>query len=147
MSTFKVICQYCHNTGEHHFIEDQHKEECPKLPLSCLNNCEVGSILREDIEAHRKECPLEMIQCEYHNVGCEVQVARKDQHKHENEKIKEHLTKTMHELTGTKATLADTEHKLTDTTDQLASALQRISTLEVLLYLTSNKAVAKPTSS
>ena len=88
-----------------------------------------------------------MIQCKYHSVGCEVRMARKDQQKHENEKMKEHLIKTMHELTGTKATLADTEHKLTDTTDQLASALQRISTLEILLYLTSNKAVAKPTSS
>ena len=70
----------------------------------------------------------------------------KDQEKHENEKMKDHLVKTMHELTGTKATLSDTEHKLTDANNQLTSALQRISTLEVLLYLISNKAVAKPTS-
>ena len=28
----KVNCQYCHDTGEHQFIEGQHKEECPKLP-------------------------------------------------------------------------------------------------------------------
>ena len=60
--------------------------------------------------------------------------------------MKDHLVKIMHELTGTKATLSDTEHKLTDANNQLTSVLQRISTLEVLLYLTSNKAVAKPTS-
>ena len=170
----KVNCQYCHDTGEHQFIEGQHKEECPKLPLPCPNNCEVGSVPREDMEAHRKECPLEMIQCEYHNVGCEVRMARQDQERHENEKMKEHLmrtkltitdieselnstkfdlTATKHELKDTKATLADTkanlanaENKLTDTNNQLASALQRISTLEVLLYLATDKAVAMPTS-
>ena len=170
----KVNCQYCHDTGEHQFIEGQHKEECPKLPLPCPNKCKVGSVPREDMEAHRKECLLEMIQCEYHNVGCEVRVARKDQEKHENEEMKEHLmrtkltmsdfeselnstkldlTATKHELVDTKITLADTkailvntEDKLTDTNNQLASALQRISTLEVLLYLATDKPVAMPTS-
>ena len=118
----KVNCQYCHDTGEHQFIEGQHKEECPKLPLPCPNKCEVGSVPREDMEAHRKECPLEMIQCEYHNVGCEVRMARKDQEKHENGEMKEHLKKT---------------------NNQLANALQRV---EILLYLATNKAVARPTS-
>ena len=97
----KVNCQYCHDTGEHQFSEGQHKEECPKLPLPCPNKCEVGSVPREDMEAHRKECPLEMIQCEYHNVGCEVRMARKDQEWHRNEKMEEHLmmmTKGMHKL-------------------------------------------------
>ena len=70
------------------------------------------------MEAHRKECPLEMIQCEYHNVGCEVMMARKDQEKHENDQMKEHLKKT-------------NKH------------LQRV---EVLLYLATNKAVTRPTS-
>ena len=74
----KVNCQYCHDTGEHQFIEDQHKEECPKLPIPCPNKCEAGNVPREDMEAHREECPLEMIQCEYYSVGCEVRMARKD---------------------------------------------------------------------
>ena len=64
----KVNCQYCHDIGEHQFIEGPHKEECPKLPLPCPNKCEVGSVSREDMVAHRKECPLEMIQCEYYSV-------------------------------------------------------------------------------
>ena len=167
----KVNCQYCHDTGEHQFIEGQHKKECPKLPLPCPNKCEVGSVPREDMEAHRKECPLEMIHCEYHNVGCEVRMARKDQEKHNNEKMEEHLMKTKlvvtdkqtelniikselkntkldltttkHELNDTKDTQANTESELTDTNNQLASALQRNSTLEVLLY---QATVFRPTS-
>ena len=95
----KVNCQYCHDTGEHQFIEGQHKEECPKLPLSCPNKCEVGSVPCEDMEAHRKECPLEMIQCEYYNVGCKrAKLARKDQEEHDNENMKEHLMMTKAQL-------------------------------------------------
>ena len=59
----KVNCQYCHDTGEHQFIEGQHKEECPKLPLPCPNKCEFGSVPREDMEMHRKICQLEIIEC------------------------------------------------------------------------------------
>ena len=168
----KINCQYCHDTGEHQFIEGKHKEECFKLPLPCPNKCQVGTIPREDMEAHRKECPLEMIQCEYYSVGCEVRMARKDQDKHKQEEMEEHLMKTIlslthelnstkleltvtkRELTYTKGSLADTnskltdmESKLTDTNNQLAIALQRINTLEVLLYLATDKAITRPTSS
>ena len=118
----KVNCQYCNDTGEHQFIEGQHKEECPKLPLPCPNQCEVESVPREDMEAHRKECPLEMIQCEYYSVGCEVRMARKDQEKHKKENMEEHLMKT--------------HCKLTDNTNQLANTLQRISILEASMHLT-----------
>ena len=122
----KVNCQYCHDTGEYQFIEGQHKEECPKLPLPCPNKCEVGSVPCENMEAHRKECPLEMIQCEYYSVGCEVRMARKDREKHKKENMEEHLTKT---------------------TNQLVIALQRISTLEALMYLTTDKTVTSATTS
>ena len=116
----KVNCRYCHDTGEHQFIEGQHKDECPKLPLPCPNKCEIGNIPREDMEAHRKECPLEMIQCEYHSVGCKrVKLARKDQEKHDNENVKEHLMMT--------------KNKLANTSVQLDTALKQINSLEVLV--------------
>ena len=122
----KVNCQYCHDTGEHEFIEGQHKEECPKLLLPCPNKCEVGSVPREDMEAHRKECPLEMIQCEYYSVGCEVRMARKDQEKHKKEKMENHLMKTTHKL-------ADTNSKLANTDNRLAIALKQINNLQLAM--------------
>ena len=95
----EVNCQHCHDTGEHQFIEGQHKEECPKLPLPCPNKCEVVSILREDMEAHRKECPLEMIECEYYSVGCKrAKICRKDFEKHDSDNMKEHLMMTKSKL-------------------------------------------------
>ena len=107
----KVNCQYCHDTGEHQFIEGQYKEECPKLPLPCPNKCKVGSVPCENMEAHRKECPLEMIQCEYYSVECEAKIARKDQEKHKKENMEGHLMITKQGLSK----LDDIQHELTDT--------------------------------
>ncbi|XP_065888341.1 TNF receptor-associated factor 3-like [Dysidea avara] len=59
----KVDCQYCHITGEHQFIEGEHKEQCPKFPIVCPNKCEADNIPREDIDEHRKMCPLEEVTC------------------------------------------------------------------------------------
>jgi len=95
-----VECQYCHITGEHQFIEGEHKEQCPKLPLSCPNECEIGSVPREVMEVHRKECPLEMVQCEYHNVGCEKRMMRKDLEVHKKEEMEKHLSLTSSQLSN-----------------------------------------------
>ena len=120
----KVNCQYCDDTGEHQFIEGQHKEECPKFLLPCPNKCEVGSVPREDMEAHRKECPLEMIQCEYYSVGCKrIKLAYKDQDEHNQQNMKEHLMMTKNEIIT----------QLNDTKAQLDNALKQINGLMVLM--------------
>ena len=129
----KIDCQYCHVTGEHQFIEGEHKEQCFKFPLLCPNKCHIGSVPREDMEAHRKECPLEMVQCEYHNVGCEERMMRKEMEKHKEEKLKDHLSLTkskladvtqqvedaQQKLASTQLKLADSESKLADVTQQV----------------------------
>ena len=162
----KIKCQYCHSyTAERQFVEGQHKRICPKFPIACPNKCDVGTIVREEMEAHRKECPLEVIQCEYFCVGCETKVARKDYAKHKKENVEEHLMKanialkyelddTNFELTSTRqdlidatVALADAKHELTNTNEQLATALQRISVLEALMYITMNEVAARPSIS
>jgi len=65
--------------------------------------CEIRSVHHEDMEAHRKECPLEMIQCEYYSVGCKrIKLACKDNEKHKKENMEDHLRMTMLELANTK---------------------------------------------
>ena len=135
----KVNCQYCHDTGEHQFIEGQHKEECPKLPLPCPNKCEVGSVPREDMEAHRKECPLEMIQCKYHNVGCEVRMARKDQENHKKENMEEHLMKNNLALIGIKQTLNHTKNKVNITKSELENTKDELKNIKVELKNTNDE--------
>ena len=118
----KVDCQYCHITGEHQFIEGEHKEQCPKLPLPCPNKCEEGSVPHEDMEAHRKECPLEMVQCEYRNVGCEERMMRKRKKTHEEEKMEKHLLLTTSELTKTKSQLTKQINTMMVTLHEIAVA-------------------------
>ena len=49
------------------------RRSVPSFPYPVPTSAgEVGSVVREDMEAHRKECPLEMIQCEYYSVGCKI---------------------------------------------------------------------------
>ena len=147
-----VYCQYCYELGEYQYIEGEHKKECPKLPLPCPNNCGVGEIPREDIEEHREECPLEVVRCEYHSVGCEATMTREAWCDHQKEKTEEHLMMTMQrlssneeQLTDTKLQLADAVFELGNTKALLADAMQRINKLEALI--TENNTVTSPTVS
>ena len=120
----KVNCQYCHINGEWKIIEGKHKEECNKFPLACPNNCEVGTVHRENMEAHRKECPLEMIQCEYHNVGCDVRIARKRKRSHLDENMQNHLQMTKLKLAKTEEKLVSNEEKLLSRTEKRVDNLE-----------------------
>jgi len=117
----KVECQYCHIRDEHHFIENDHKEQCSKLPLPCPNDCEIGTVLREDMEAHRKNCPLEMVQCQYHNVGCEIRMMRNKRKAHEDESTEEHLQLTKSKLAKTEALMSERINNLELVVSQLIS--------------------------
>ena len=111
----KIECQFCQDTGEYHLIEGRHKDKCPKFPLPCPNKCEIESIERDKIEEHRKTCPLEVIQCDYHAIGCTTKMTRKELSKHKQEMMEEHLSLSIKELVETKAQLklTATEHQLT----------------------------------
>ena len=72
------------------------------------------------MDSHLDECPLEIIECQYHEVGCDSKFPRKDQNKHNKQNAEDHLVLTQQDLSDTK--------------EQLASALGRITPLEVCLH-------------
>ena len=60
-------------------------------------------------------CLFEMIQYEYHSVGCKQEkLSRKDLEMHKKQKMEEHLMMTKNELTNTSAKLDDTKAQLDD---------------------------------
>ena len=77
-------CPYCGTTAEREVISSKHKEKCDKFCLPCPNNCG-KRIPRGNTYEHIKECPLEIIQCEYYDIGCTTRMPRKDQKKHNSE--------------------------------------------------------------
>ena len=121
----EIDCQYCHITGEQQFIEGEHKEQCPKFPITCPNKCEAGSVPRDDVVEHLKKCPLELIQCEYHVVGCEERMARKDHKKHNKEKMEEHLSLTAHQLANTQHDLASNQLEVVNSRGELTAKITR----------------------
>lgn len=74
----KVECKFCHMTGYHKIITASHYDECPKVQISCPNNCAISNLLRSELQEHLKQCPLQIVPCDYANAGCAQCVARKD---------------------------------------------------------------------
>ena len=138
----KVNCQYCHITGEHQFIEGKHKEQCLKFPLPCPNRCEVGNVSCEDIEAHRKECPFEVVQCKYHNIGCEDKMMNKDLAIHENKNVHNHLAMMKKQLEAVQSRCAKLEAVISSTIihDIFSNNLTRWS-FQLIMMETSNSSL------
>ena len=109
-----ITCQYCTITGERQFINGQHQQQCPKLPLLCPNKCDVGTVLREHMEAHKAKCPLELIQCDYYEMGCKDSMARKDKPNHDKEKMENHLSIMKSKYLHTTSKLADAEKEIVE---------------------------------
>ena len=124
-----VSCQHCGTSGEYRFVEDEHKELCPKFPLPCPNNCEVETIPREEMPTHLNTiCPLQVIQCEY---GCEVKVARRDLEEHKKEAMEIHLSMITQQLTKVHTTLNETVANFhTKITEIEAATHKRVDGLE-----------------
>lgn len=97
-----VKCQYCRLEGQQFFILDQHKQTCPKFPVSCPNSCKIPGLLQEELAAHREKCPLEVIQCEFFNEGCTEKIVRQHQLQHNKENVEKHLNLAKVELSKVK---------------------------------------------
>ena len=84
-------CQYCGFTGYKAEIATRHKKNCSQYPLPCSNGCEVGVVPSVGIADHKKVCPLEIITCEYHEIGCNIRLPRQDLESHNNTEMACHL--------------------------------------------------------
>lgn len=86
-----VYCRYCGHKCTSISITTKHFEVCEKYPVECPNECELPSIERSQLEAHRKTCPLEDVQCIYNFAGCKERLKRKDVPTHMEENTQCHL--------------------------------------------------------
>ena len=121
-----ITCQHCNISGKYQFINGQHKDDCPKLPLLCPNNCKVKTIPREEMQTHvDTSCPLAVVQCEYHAVGCDAKVRRGDLEKHRKEGMEAHLSLTTQQLATTNATLNKAIAKFHTKIGEMESSTQK----------------------
>ena len=137
-----IDCQFCFTTGMRQFIEGpEHKVDCFG---PCPNKCGIERISFEDIDEHTKICPTAIVQCDYHAMGCECSMVRRDMEAHSKENVHDHLLLTrkfLDEFTQeyvnfldrhdeTKKAVRDLERKVQQITLKNVMAEKRINQLE-----------------
>ena len=74
-------------------VTNSHWPECKCYPLSCPNHCTPYTIERQNLKHHVSEdCPLTVVNCDFHYAGCELQLPRKDMPTHLAENLVAHLS-------------------------------------------------------
>ena len=126
MSECPCYCPYCDITAEREVISSEHKEKCHKFPITCPNNCGLGDIPRDCIEEHKKVCPLEMVQCEFHDIGCEVTFPRKDEDNHSIDSVTKHLQLAQKRLTVLNKMVEDSDARYLESTKTFTRMLSDI---------------------
>ena len=86
-------CDYCGNYGaDFKDVTTKHWPVCGSRPVSCPNECGVYPE-RQNLEHHvSKDCPLTVVNCDFHYAGCEVQLPRKDMPAHLAKNLVIHTT-------------------------------------------------------
>lgn len=125
-----MTCPHCDLRGEKKVIDGEHKELCPKYPLSCPNNCGIDNIPRNQVSAHvDDECPLQLVPCDYRNVGCVIKVHRKDVEQHCMEFTTHHLHLVRTTLVTTNDELAVTQQKVAHVNNQLTTTHSNVTNI------------------
>ena len=84
-------CKYCDFKGTYDVGTTDHLPNCTRYPEPCPNQCEIGTVPRCDMEKHLTQCPVQLVECEFAQAGCQVRVPRRDLARHMEEWGQHHL--------------------------------------------------------
>ena len=85
-------CEYCDHEATYTEVIIEHWPVCEKYPMQCPNVCGGDTIERQHLKKHLdKECPLQVVECEFSYAGCEFQCQRQNMQDHANKKVEAHL--------------------------------------------------------
>ena len=87
-------CQHCNFETTYEVGTNDHTPNCTKYPELCPNRCEIGSVPHCDVDKHLLVCPMQLVECEFAQSGCDVKVPRGDLAKHMTENAQHHLMST-----------------------------------------------------
>ena len=103
----EVACVYCACLFQRRYISPhQSNDECPKRPYAC-KHCGHDATYEEVMQGHYRAlvevqsrepeqqvdllgCPLEIVTCDFHGVGCQVELPRRDVPAHLSRKVVSH---------------------------------------------------------
>ena len=101
----------------------------PEPSQPCPNGCETGALSKGQLREHLQDCPLQLVECEFANAGCNVKVPRKDLAKHMTENAQHHLmSATLLNLRLTK----ELHQKMEEKDRQIAHLQRQVETLSTM---------------
>ncbi len=115
-------CQYCDFESIYEIGPNDHTPNCANYPMTCPNQCEIGTVPRRDADSHLLECPLQLVECEFAGNGCAVKVPRRELVSHMTDNAQHHL------MTATLLNLRLTRelHQKMEEKDQQITELKQI---------------------
>ena len=75
-----VACIHCDLEGEYEKVI-VHVIKCTMRPVPCPQGCGV-QILPKNLQAHKNECPLDLVACSFSEFGCIAKLQRKNMKQH-----------------------------------------------------------------
>lgn len=74
----KVMCQH-KNCMALLMVKDveAHDERCLFKVVECENKCGTKT-LRQNMQTHKDQCEFQLVKCPYYELGCKIEVLRKD---------------------------------------------------------------------
>ena len=85
-------CNYCDYKAAYEDVVNNHWRVCKCYPVPCPNRCGTN-LERQKVEMHIcMQCPFTVVSCDFHDAGCDVQLARKDRPTHSAESLATHIS-------------------------------------------------------
>ena len=88
-----LTCMHCQKfSSTYQEVKMAHWPECDSFPTSCPNACGVHTFKRMDLQKHVSTCPLQMVNCDFHQAGCSTRSKRKSMADHMKVSMAIHLS-------------------------------------------------------
>ena len=115
-------CQYCDFYATYDVVCNKHIRTCKKYPVPCPNGCRDVSLVKGQLKKHISECPIEVLECDFKELGCNEKIPRKDLVKHMEDNMRSHLTLVSKQSLQTSVRLKETQGQLRAVQQQLSKA-------------------------
>mmetsp|Transcript_38727 Transcript_38727/g.74374 ORF Transcript_38727/g.74374 Transcript_38727/m.74374 type:complete len:471 (-) Transcript_38727:196-1608(-) len=105
-----VQCHVCGSSILQYRLKDHLERDCPHARVRCPNAGCAAMVQRHSIAQHRRDCPWEVVACAFQRHGCNAQILRKDDAKHQADEATAHanlLASKMSEVEGKLARLSE----------------------------------------
>ena len=127
-------CQYCNQMVPFSRMTVHHDSVCTHFPVSCSNGCS-EQVLRGSITQHLDVCPLQLVDCNFAQFGCDVKFQLRYLGKHMEEYSQKHLYMVADCCSHLRKNVAEKDSQLAHVSSQLLEKEKEIGSLRKTLSL------------